>query len=271
MQLKIKTIFLLIPVLLLGIYLKLYADPLKTKRILLIIMDGARYDYCTPEIMPNLFAFMKEGQIFNRAFAPSSWTLPSHASLFTGLYPQQHGAFRLPSKSIVSENGLFMKGINIDDISLPQEALTIADILKSAGYQTLGVFGNPCYGYSIFNLSKGFDVWVNVVENKLKDIGKKKRGLYSFDYTRDGNFYTVIPNASEVASEVAKVLETAEKEKPVFLFINFEDPIATPLYFPPEKREEISGNYKKYLRESMTRIDTVLPLFSNLFVKALSS
>jgi arylsulfatase A-like enzyme len=66
------------------------------KRILLIIMDGARHDYCTPQTMPNLFSFMKGAMVFKNAYSPSSWTLPSHASLFTGLYPQQHGAIKLP-------------------------------------------------------------------------------------------------------------------------------------------------------------------------------
>ena len=125
-------------------------------------MDGARYDYCTPETMPNLFSFMKEGLLFKNAYSTSSWTLPSHASLFTGLYPQQHGVFRLPYKPT---NDIFTDRkrrleteVDIDNISVSAKAITLADILRDAGYQTIGVFGNPCYGYPIFNLNKGFGI-----------------------------------------------------------------------------------------------------------------
>lgn len=237
------------------------------KRILLIVMDGARYDYCTPETMPNLFSFMEKALIFSNAYAPSSWTLPSHASLFTGLYPQQHGAFKMPYHPETETNRDTKKRleepINLDTVALPQESLTIADILHSAGYQTLGVFGNPCYGYSIFNLQKGFDTWLNPVEEKLKVTGMKRRGFYSFDYEVDGKFYTVIPNASEVAQNVSKLLKQADFNKSIFLFINFEDPIATRLYFPPDKRNEIYANYEQYLKNSMNNIDdTLMPILS---------
>lgn len=265
----VKSIFLLILITLFIASFSKNANSDVPKRILLIIMDGARYDYCTPETMPNLFSFMKEAMIFQKAYSPSSWTLPSHASLFTGLYPQQHGAFKLPysvnTDVTTDTKRRFKEEINIDNVSISQEAITLADILRAAGYQTLGVFGNPCYGYPIFNLGKGFDTWVNVVENKLKKTSAKYRGFYSFDYEVGGKFYTVIPNASEVAAEVAAVLQAADQEKPIFLFINFEDPIATPFYFPPHERQAVIDDYKSHLRESMKRIDDLLPLILFFF------
>lgn len=259
----VKLILLLITTVICIASFSQSATTVAPKRILLIVMDGARYDYCTPETMPNLFSFMKEGMIFKNAYAPSSWTLPSHASLFTGLYPQQHGAFKLPYKPItniaVDAKRRYEKKINIDNISISREATTLADILRGAGYQTLGVFGNPCYGYPIFNLGKGFDTWINVVENKFKVTSANRRGFYSFDYELHGKFYTVIPNASEIASEVDTLLQVADPKKHIFLFVNFEDPIATPLYFPPHKRKAVVSEYKKYLKESMRRIDDALP------------
>jgi len=243
------------------------AFPDAPKRILLIVMDGARYDYCTPETMPTLYSFMKKALIFNNAYAPSSWTLPSHASLFTGLYPQQHGAFKMPyhpeKETNLDTKKRLAEPINVDAVALPQEAITIADILRAADYQTLGVFGNPCYGYPIFNLQKGFDKWLNLVEEKLKATGIRQRGFYSFDYEVDGKFYSVIPNASEVAQSVTKLLNDADPNKPIFLFINFEDPIATRLYYPPDQRNEILANYEKYLKGSMKNIDDILlPILS---------
>lgn len=267
MNRKVKICFALLCIILFTTMLSSNTFPYAAKRILLIVMDGARYDYCTPETMPNLYAFMDKALIFSNAYAPSCWTLPSHASLFTGLYPQQHGAFRFPyhptNDVTLDSKRRLEEPIDVDTIAVPQEAVTIADILHAAGYQTLGVFGNPCYGYPIFNLQKGFDTWVNVVEKKLKAAGVTYRGFYSFDYSVGGAFYSVMPSASEVASEVTAVLEAADPARPIFLFINFEDPMGTPFYFPPEQRGEIRSNYKPYLNGSMKKIDDVLlPIMS---------
>ena len=238
-------------------------------RILVIIMDGARYDVCTARTMPNLYRFMKDGTVFKRAYSPSSWTLPSHASLFTGLYPQQHGAFRLPYQpSTDTKEDARRRAqakIPVDDVSIPRGLPTLAGELSKAGYQTVGVFGNPCYGYPIFNLGQGFDRWINVVEQKLQATGSRSRGFYSFDYELDGKFYTVIPDAEDVARTTLEVLEAADSSRPLFLFINFEDPIATPLYHPPRERPAILKNYRPHLEQSMRRIDDQLPAILDHF------
>ena len=269
MKLKINISFALVFVIFFITVMSTIVCADTPKHILLIVMDGARYDYCTPETMPNLYSFMERALVFKNAYAPSSWTLPSHASLFTGLYPQQHGAFRLPYQPTddvaIDSKRRLEAPIDIDAIALPRDAMTIAEILHAAGYQTLSVFGNPCYGYPIFNLQKGFDTWVNLVEKKLKATGIKERGFYSFDYEVDGNFYTVIPNASEVAREVTILLETADPARPIFLFINFEDPIATPFYYPPQKRLEVFNNYSQYLKNSMKSIDDVIVPVLSMF------
>ena len=269
MKLKINISFALVFVIFFITVMSTIVCADTPKHILLIVMDGARYDYCTPETMPNLYSFMERALVFKNAYAPSSWTLPSHASLFTGLYPQQHGAFRLPYQPTddvaVDSKRRLEAPIDIDAIALPRDAMTIAEILHAAGYQTLSVFGNPCYGYPIFNLPKGFDTWMNLVEEKLKATGIKQRGFYSFDYEVDGNFYTVIPNASEVAREVTTLLETADPARPIFLFINFEDPIATPFYYYPKKRSEVFTNYSQYLKKSMKSIDDVIVPVLSMF------
>ncbi len=65
--------------------------------LVLISLDTLRadhlgaYGYERPT-SPNLDRFMQEGILFERAFAPSSWTTPSHASVFTGHHPLVHGA-----------------------------------------------------------------------------------------------------------------------------------------------------------------------------------
>lgn len=64
--------------------------------ILYIVVDCARAadfgtDSRSAELFPNWTRFARDSFVFDHAVAPSSWTLPSHASMFTGQYPWEHG------------------------------------------------------------------------------------------------------------------------------------------------------------------------------------
>ncbi len=89
--------------------------------IVLITLDTATADHFScygysRQTTPNIDRLARRGVQFDNAVAPSSWTLPSFASIFTGLFPHQHGA---------------------DSLSpLAERFQTIAKALKSAGYQT---------------------------------------------------------------------------------------------------------------------------------------
>jgi arylsulfatase A-like enzyme len=83
-------------------------DARRAPSLILISLDTLRADHLgawgyARETSPNLDAFMREGLVFERAFAPSSWTTPSHATLLTGEHPSVHGAggprgYRLQSR-----------------------------------------------------------------------------------------------------------------------------------------------------------------------------
>jgi arylsulfatase A-like enzyme len=65
--------------------------------VILISLDTLRADHLgswgyARATSPNLDAFARESFVFERAIAPSSWTTPSHASVFTGEHPSVHGA-----------------------------------------------------------------------------------------------------------------------------------------------------------------------------------
>src|SRR5262249_37398743 len=65
--------------------------------ILLITMDTTRADHLTPygysrDTSPNIAKFAAGGTLFENAYSVSSWTLPSHSSIFTGRLPSVHGA-----------------------------------------------------------------------------------------------------------------------------------------------------------------------------------
>ncbi len=65
--------------------------------IVLISLDTTRPDHLSVngyqrETTPNLARLALDGQVFPNFVTASSWTLPTHASLFTGLHPTTHGA-----------------------------------------------------------------------------------------------------------------------------------------------------------------------------------
>lgn len=116
--------------------------------ILLVSLDTLRVDglhvYGAPYETPHIDAVARGGLVFTNFFAHSSWTRPSFGSLLTSLYPSQHLAERNASL-----------GVNR---KLDDRFLTMAEILKKAGYTTAAFSGNvnvdPVYGFD-----QGFDFY----------------------------------------------------------------------------------------------------------------
>ncbi|WP_410766063.1 sulfatase [Haloferax sp. DFSO60] len=91
------------------------------ENVLFVVMDTVRKDHLTPygydrPTTPGLAEFAEEATVFEQAVAPAPWTLPVHASLFTGMYPSQHGA---------DQERPYLEG-----------ATTLAQTLSAAGYDT---------------------------------------------------------------------------------------------------------------------------------------
>ena len=71
--------------------------PQSKPNIILITMDTVRADHVSVygyprDTTPFLKEFARESTLYTRAIAASDYTLPTHASIFTGLYPSWHGA-----------------------------------------------------------------------------------------------------------------------------------------------------------------------------------
>jgi arylsulfatase A-like enzyme len=69
----------------------------KPPNLVLVTLDTTRADHLglygyERYTSPELDELAKESRVYENAYSTSSWTLPSHASLFTGLYPSSHGA-----------------------------------------------------------------------------------------------------------------------------------------------------------------------------------
>jgi arylsulfatase A-like enzyme len=115
--------------------------------VLFIVLDTQRVDrlscYGYPLLTtPNIDAFAAQATRYDMAIAPAQWTVPSHASMFTGLYPSEHTMTQ--SYSV-----------------MPNECQTLAERLQAGGYFTAGYCNNPLVGVINNGLRRGFQSFLN--------------------------------------------------------------------------------------------------------------
>jgi arylsulfatase A-like enzyme len=125
--------------------------------VILISIDTLREDhvgcfgYPRPTT-PNLDATLcKDGVVFEQAISQAPSTLPSHASMLTGLLPVHHGA------SFAKKH------------ALPPEVTTLAERLSAAGYRTAS-FNNGGQIRASWGLSQGFEVYRSLTNDHLKPV-----------------------------------------------------------------------------------------------------
>jgi len=185
--------------------------------ILVILLDTMRSDHLSAygysrATSPNLDRLALQGILFENAIAPSSWTLPSHASLLTGRYPTEHGA----------ELKMYR-----------QKFRTIVDELRSRGYRTAAFSANT------FNFARflGFGPGFIRFEDVMATAEDMAAGTY---YGRKFYRYILLPLGFEdlpgrrcAASMVPSVLDwmKSDRDHPSFTFVNFFD-LHEP-YLPP--------------------------------------
>lgn len=115
--------------------------------ILVISLDTLRADRLgcygySHDTSPNLDRLAKESFVFEECIAPSSWTLPSHATLFTGLPPALHGAY------------VFSAPV------LRKSHTTLSEVARDAGYATVA-FTEGAYVGGPLGFYQGFDLYSN--------------------------------------------------------------------------------------------------------------
>lgn len=185
----------------------------KRPNVILITLDTTRADHLgcygyTRRTSPNLDKFAAESVVYTQAIAPASWTLPSHASLFTGKFTSTHGARYNANGPLYLVDAIKgpekWKKYRVQGLS-PNE-LTLADTLKEAGYDTGAVVGGP-WMKKVFGLAKGFDYYDD------DDIGSTNGRL-----------------GKGVTDTAVAWVEKSHNDE-FFLFLNYFDP-HTP-YSPP--------------------------------------
>ncbi len=126
--------------------------PVHDGPIVLITIDALRADAIgalggPPKLTPSLDALARQASWSGRAVSPSSWTVPSMASLFTGLQPWSNQSW------------------HGDRAVLREDLVTLPEALKAAGYTTTAFRSNHWlqkqYGYG-----QGFDTFRYLREGK---------------------------------------------------------------------------------------------------------
>ncbi|MBN2339896.1 MAG: sulfatase [Deltaproteobacteria bacterium] len=119
------------------------------RKIVIVLLDALRPDYLgfvdnkSRETAPYLASLSDQAMVFTRAFSTSTWTAPSTASLFTSLYPQQHGiqyGFRAQQSNIDKYRD--DEDVDIEMDVLPEDRKLLAELLTEMGYKTFGLATN---------------------------------------------------------------------------------------------------------------------------------
>jgi choline-sulfatase len=170
-------------------------EPDPARSVVLIVVDTLRADhlgaYGHPEATSSeLDRRASQGALFERAFAPSSWTLPSFASLYTGLWPSEHRVGREP-------------GSEKEYTALSGQLRVLAEILAEQGFETAAIVNNP-FLHPGFGLARGFEVYRYVYGNLLHQ-----------------------PRASQIAWAGLRWLDERDPQRRFLLVLHFFDPHLT--------------------------------------------
>ena len=146
--------------------------------------------------------------------ATSNFTLPTHATLFTGLYPRRHGAQSDPPRC--PDNG-----------PLDASFVTLAERLGEAGYRTMGFSANSAFVTPDFGLDQGFQVFrcpkLPANEHLLWRIVRRimqRAAIRELERT-------YISGADLNARIRLLLRQAAERTDPFFLFVNYMEPHAS--------------------------------------------
>ena len=182
--------------------------------IIVILVDALRADYLgcygfQGEISPAIDRLALESVVYDAAIAPSPWTKPSVASLFTSLDPLTH--------KVVTHGKYFWKGVPASQKTdaLPKEAWSLAEGLGELGYETAAWVTNPWINEPQWGFDQGFDHFYDRRDKKAK---------------------LIIPEIQEWFEEWA---EGPKGDRPLFLYLHFMD-VHGPYDSTPELIDEFS-------------------------------
>jgi arylsulfatase A-like enzyme len=212
----LSIIFILIALVLAGLSGCSDAPPPGQSRpnIILITLDTTRVDHLSAygyerDTSPQLDRLAADALRYDSAYAVTSWTLPSHASLFTGKFPSAHGSQMdlLGSLNLVQSGGI--KGPEgwgqYRARPLSKLEVTLAQVLGQSGWATGAVVAGP-WMKRVFGLDRGFEHYDDSNFVSLAAVGELNGRP-----------------AQDVSRAAIKYLDDHAHE-PFFLFLNYYDP-----------------------------------------------
>ena len=179
----------------------------------IVVLDAVRFDHLScygygKKTTPNIDRLSTGGILFENAFSTSCWTPPSHASLFTGLYPSFHGVYT---------------GDSVLDV--PDR--TLVEILRDAGYRTLGISSIPQLSVTK-KFNRGFDEYVEAwkLNQTPRTALKWKAKIRSFLHLDD-------PVTRYIYEQIRRWIKERNPSMPFFIFANMNT--AHSPYDPPTR------------------------------------
>jgi arylsulfatase A-like enzyme len=188
------------------------ADPSRPN-VLFVVLDTVRaqslslYGYGRPTT-PNLERVAMQGVTFRRAIAAASWTLPSHATMFTG---------RWLSETRVNAG-----------IPLGAHYPTLAEVLSARGYETAGFVANTGFLCPAYGLHRGFAHYESLrvslgqvlsASTLVKEVSENPHLRRLSGYHQDLGRKT----AAEINHSLLEWLAGRQADRPFFAFLNYFD------------------------------------------------
>jgi arylsulfatase A-like enzyme len=199
--------------------------------VIVVTLDTVRADHLSvygypQDTTPNLRTWWRQGATrYTRAFATSDMTLASHASIFTGLLPSEHGAHRRGPRP---------------DTGLRPSADTLAIRLHQAGFVTAGIAANAAYLSPRFGFNAGFDYYDARRPPRLTAPSPSYffggTLLYWLLAYAGPDFQFSYRSATQITNQALELVPQLKATgRPFFLFLNMMD-AHTPMVAPPAYR-----------------------------------
>jgi len=188
------------------------AAPLAKPSFVVVVLDTVRADHTSAygyhrNTTPNLARLSTRGIRFERAYATGHWSLPSHASLFTGLFTSRHGAHN-------------------EHLALDPHYPTLAEVLAQHGYETANFTGNAWIGPGT-GMTRGFQLnhesWRSYHVDIMLLAKRVYYALMAPDWDKGG---------AETVAAIRHWLSERDTTRPYFLFVNFYEPHAPYQHVP---------------------------------------
>ena len=200
--------------------------------IVLLVLDTVRADRTdlvdpTLENTPSMLALGHSGAVYSQAYANSTWSLPSHATLFTGLYPHRHGAGHRIVEVQPMSDSQYQGRLVIEPVPLAEDHETLAELLAQQGYATAAFAANHGFFSPVFGLLQGFTHVESEAKNALAIETIVAPVLRRAPASMEARYLwwtrQIVDSHEWVPRALRWIDERPEGRQPFFLFMNWMD------------------------------------------------